>query len=129
MCKLDTIALVKNYSSNEWMITCIILTLIFLVYKPMCSLKSFLLLLLFYSFWFSGFETLSSLIGSPLNLKKPLSKEHWADTICRKTKTPLLMISLIKITEEGTEANKERRKKEKQLTNESTSVLSTDAKI
>lgn len=39
------------------------------------------------------------------------------------------MISLIKITEEGTEANKKRREKEKQLTNESTSVLSTDAKI
>lgn len=102
----------------------------FLVYMPMFSLKSFLLLLLFYSFWFAGFETLSALIGSSFNLKKPLSKEHWAAAICRKTNPPpLLVISLIKITEEGTEANKERREKEKQLTNESTSVLSADAKI
>lgn len=96
---------------------------------PMCSLKSFLLLLLFYSFWFVGFETLSALIGSPFILKKPLSKEHWDAAICMKTKTPLLVISLITIPEEGIEANKERREKEKQLTKESTSMLSADAKI
>lgn len=46
-----------------------------------------------------------------------------------KTKTLLLVISLIKIPEEGIEANKERREKEKQLTKESTSMLSADAKI